>query len=180
MSKLTELADKMAEAIVEIDFVPSTEMIAMKHILLARLEDNPLYAMADITPELAIRIARDKRIASWAKQPGFMDWLQNKSEYRERLTASLAKAMERADKILDSEDPKAYTAQVNILKLYIEAANKMPQKYKEKVYADASVQHLNPAQIDEFMKKAGYVKLNSIPAPELPETIEMEEESSDE
>ena len=164
-----------------IDFQPTADMQNMKQKVLARMEDNPSHSLISITPELALELTKDKRIKEWLKIPGFGDWLCNKSEFKEKLTSLIDMAMEKAREILSTNNERAYGAQVSLVKIMLEAGNKFPKQIKDSKEKDGMIAAMDEKQLEDFLRKAGYVKLNAANIDKaLPITIDMNYEELEE
>ena len=154
-------------------FTPTPDMVVLKQKLLVRMEDSPIYSMAIITPEIAYEVTRDRRVKEWAKIPGFIDWLSNRSEIKEKVAGLLDLALDRAAKILSDDNPKSANVQVGLIKAIIDlSALKAP---KEKDTAK-NIDLMSEEQFEAAVAKMGLVrptKANVIE--QIPETIEQEE-----
>ena len=154
-----QIVEKMAEAMEASSFAPTEVQHKVKAKMIGLIMDNPIYSIEDLTLEGAIDITKDHRLVKWWNIDGFQDWFKNKNEFKQRNEHLIALAQDALERILQSTNPKMAGAQVNAFKVLIEVANKMPAKKGEVKFSDERVQQMDPLQLEEFMKKAGYIRI---------------------
>ena len=152
--------EKLAEAMEAITFTPTEVQLKVKAKMLGLVMDNPIYSLDDLTLEGAIDLTKDRRIAKWWDIDGFQDWFKNKNEFKQRNEHLLSLAQDALERILQSDSPRMASAQVNAFKALIEVANKLPAKKGELKYTDERINQLDPLQLEEFMRKAGYIRIS--------------------
>jgi hypothetical protein len=153
-------------------FTPTPDMIVLKQKLLVRMEDSPIYSMAAITPEIAYEVTRDRRVKEWAKLPGFIDWLSNRSEIKEKVANLLDLALDRAARILSDDNPKAMNVQVGLIKAIIDLSALKASKEKDQ---SKNIDLMSEEQFEAAVAKMGLVRPTKATVIEqIPETIEME------
>lgn len=164
------------EGMAELSFLPVPAHRIVKSAFWASLAENPIIdPLHDkITLALALRITGDARLNRWWSLPGFQEWFSNKDEFRQRVEYLANLALDVAEEILLDRDAHP-NARVNMTKLVIEAANKLPARTSAKddsKYLDAKVATMSREQLEEFIKKQTKALLPSIHSEELPETKE--------
>ena len=147
------------------DFVPSEVMMRAKARLLAAISDNPVYSLEDMSLDVAIEFTKERKLRQWWKQDGFQDWFKNKHEFRAEVEDLLNLGLKRMRTILNSESDKLANAQVSVVKMLMEAGNKMPKQKETSRGFDSNIDKMNSEQLEEFLKRAGYVKLAPPPEP---------------
>lgn len=160
MSKEADLINKLDEAIEAITFNPTEAQVKVKSKMLGLIMDNPVYSLEDLTLEGAMDLTNDKKLAKWWDIDGFQAWFKNKHEFKQRNEHLLSLAQDALERILQSNNPKMAGAQVNAFKALIEVANKMPAKKGEVKFSDENINRMDPLQLEDFMRKAGYVRLS--------------------
>ncbi len=168
--KAERVPEDMGVMMREVEFEPTPDQEKYKVRVMSYLHDNPIYRTADLTYETCYRIVRHQRLASWWKQVGFEEWIQNRNEFREKAEYLLTLAMKRATTILQSTDAKMVGAQVNMIKMVLELTNRMPKENKGK---DKEAPALDPGQLDEFLRLSGYVKLEEAKKLAIPMQVEV-------
>jgi hypothetical protein len=139
----------------EVVFVPQEEHRQLKSMLLVRLVDNPLLTIDNLTLTDAKRILRSSKVEKYWSLPGFVEWLRNSSEYRERIERTWDLAMTALEDILRNTDPKAQGARVSAIKVAAEVANKFPRKESQTNPAIAAIGAMDRAQLEIFLQKQG-------------------------
>ena len=138
-------------------FQPLAEMVQFKQKLLVRMEDSPIYSIANVTPEVAYEVMRDRRVKEWAKLDGFNQWLSNKNETREKVAGLLDLALDRARSILENPEAPA-SVQAGLIKTIIDLSAIKVTKEKD---SSKAIDVMDEKQLEDFMKKAGYVRLTA-------------------
>jgi hypothetical protein len=88
--------------------------------------------------------------------------MQNKNEFKQRLEHLVQLSLDTAEQIISGEaTPPA--ARVNMIKLVWEAASKFPQKVASPNKDSQAAQQMTQEQLDEMMRKAGYVRIENKP-----------------
>jgi hypothetical protein len=113
--------------------------------------------MSDLTPELVMELTKDRRVKAWAKEDGFLEWLQNKNEFRQRLERLIDVGLDTAMDILTNPEEKG-ASKVNLLKILLEVGNRFPSKTQVVKFADSSIDRMTPEQLDGFLARSGYIK----------------------
>jgi hypothetical protein len=152
MSSLNNLSKVLAAATQEVVFVPTADMRRAKAAFWTSLSDHPLgIGDADtLTLAASKQLGADSRLSRWWAVPGFVDWWQNKQEFKQRLEYMAQLALDSLEEILT--DPGANpTAKVNSAKLVLDAANKMPKKVPEE-NLDAKLSSMSRAELEEYVR----------------------------
>jgi hypothetical protein len=173
---MTEIltGERLGNAVQVFEFVPDRAQQRLKAKIMGIIQDNPIYAMSEITYDMAFMLTKDKRLKTWWQQPGFEDWMRNKDEFKQKLQDLVSLSLETAEQIITSEaTPPA--ARVNMIKLVWEAAAKFPQKVANPNKENTAASHMSPEQLDEMMRKAGYVRISAM----QPAQIAQKEEQQD-
>jgi hypothetical protein len=156
--------EELGNAIQAFEFVPDRAQQRVKAKIMGILADNPIYAMSEITYDIAYQLSQDRRLRKWWDIPGFSQWMQNKSEFKQRLEDLVQLSLDTAEDIISNEAmPPA--ARVNMIKLVWEAAAKFPQKVANPNKDSQAAQHMSQEQLDEMMRKAGYVRISEAQKP---------------
>lgn len=176
-SKEADVVELLDRAIEASEFQPTEAQLKVKAKMLGLIMDNPVYSLADLSLEAAMDLTQDKKLERWWNIEGFQDWFKNKNEFKQRNEHLIALAQDAMERILKSSNPKMAGAQVNAFKALLEVANKMPAKKGEVKFSDESINRMDPLQLEEFMRKAGYIRISE----KKPLVIEGEikEETSD-
>jgi hypothetical protein len=125
-----------------VDFRPTDLQVKAKVRFWTRQADNPLADSASVTRQIAIQVTGDQRLAGWWSLPGFADWFTNRDEFRER-----------AEYLVECDDPKVVNAQVQLIKAIIEASGRGPATKKEVKYLDEGVGKLDATQLEQLLSK---------------------------
>lgn len=151
--KITDnVATALSQAVAELTFCPAPEHRRIKSAFWALQNEGQFEPGTEIPLSLALRLTGDGRLSRWWPQPGFRDWFCNKDEFRQRLEYLSHLALDAAEEIL--LDRKANPgARVNMAKLVIEAANKMPQKYAREVFADEKINQMDKRQLQDYISR---------------------------
>lgn len=149
------VTQKGMEVIVgELTFCPSPEHRKVKSAFWAIADETQLVDHSQgIELATALRFTADNRLSRWWPLPGFREWFSNKDEYRQRLEYLANLALDTAEEILI--DKKAHpSARANMVKLVIEAANKMPpRQIAKELYIDEKIHRMDRTQLEEFVRK---------------------------
>jgi hypothetical protein len=162
-----------------LQFVPSEAMSRAKASLMAIISDNPVFNMQDMSLDTAISFTKEKRLRQWWKQEGFVEWFKNGSEFKAEVEDLLMLSIRRLRSILNSDSERMAGAQINAAKLLFETANKIPRAGQQKDQRDA-LDKMNSAEMEEFIKRMGYVKIAAPPDPVFLLTTEDEVEGNTE
>ena len=162
VSQEDRLLEKMTEAMEATSFNPTEIQQKVKAKMIGLIIDNPIYSLDDLSLDAAIDMTKDKRLAKWWDIDGFQDWFKNKNEFKQRNEHLIALAQDALERILQSTNPKMAGAQVNAFKALIEVANKMPAKKGEVKFSDERINQMDPLQLEDFMKKAGYARISEV------------------
>jgi hypothetical protein len=147
-----------------LQFVPSEAMCKAKASLMAILSDNPVFNMQDMSLDTAISFTKERRLRQWWKQDGFVEWFKNGSEFKAEVEDLLMLSLKRLRTILNSDNDKMAGAQISAAKLLFESANKLPKGATPKDSKDA-LDKMNSTEMEEFIKRMGYVKIAAPPEP---------------
>ena len=153
------------------EYEPTTQQRRIKAKLLTLVQDNPLFSLEDLTLDKAMQITKARQLKLWWNKPGFQEWFCNRNEFRALVMEGADVAVMRMINILQLDDPRYAGAQVNAAKLLFEAANKMPAKQKEVKYSDESINKMDPLQLEDFLRKAGYVRLEEVAPANQPQLL---------
>lgn len=105
------------------------------------------------TMEIA-QTVRDNRLMNWWAIPGFKDWFLNSTEHIERLEYLFSLALDAAEDVLLTDDPKAATAKVNMVKIIAELAKKMPSK-EVNSFKDDKIAKMSKEEIEAYLAEQG-------------------------
>lgn len=137
----------------ELVFIPTPSQRQVKARLITKLVDNPLLDAASLTLSEAEQITNSAQLKDWWGRPGFKEWFLDQNEYRQRLEYLFSLALDAAEEILLSTDPRSQSARVSMVKLLAELANKVPRETIK--YADDAISKMDKAQIEAFLEKNG-------------------------
>lgn len=160
VAKVENLVEQLQEAVEAVSFQPTEAQVKVKSKMLGLIMDNPVYSIDDLTLEAAIDLTNDRKLEKWWNIDGFQNWFKNRNEFKQRNEHLLSLAQDALERILTSTNAKMAGAQVNAFKALIEVANKMPAKKGEVKFSDESINRMDPLQLEDFMRKAGYVRVN--------------------
>lgn len=167
-----EVVKRGIEVSEDLFFVPSAEMRKAKAAYWAKIEDSGLPSPPPTLPH-AVKISGVRALNKWWSMPLFQEWFGNRDEYRQRIEFLVDLALDKAQAILMSDDPKTATASVSLIKILIEASNKMPQRYDRIKYADEAIQKMDKAELENFVAKNAHL----ISASEAPSDSEAAAET---
>lgn len=157
------------EIVEDITFLPSPEQRKAKAAFWASYSENPLVGLDVLTVSDAVTLSRDRRVRSWWSLPSFREWFLNQDEFRQRLEYLANLALDTAESIL--LDTKAHpSARANMVKLVIEAAGRMPNKFAKEKYIDERIGSMDRKQLEEYIRRASRY---------IPSTPQQEEASSE-
>lgn len=152
MSKKPIMGKKTQDAVTDLLFTPSMAQRKVKAAFWIIHNENPIISKDKINMAYIIQQVDDGRIRNWWGVPGFQDWFLNKEEVRQRIEYLFDVAMDQAEVMLLDQSTQP-SAKVNLIKLLSELADKMPAKSKEIKFLDASIEKMDAAQLDEYIKK---------------------------
>lgn len=134
MSKTTTYkASKAATSVLseavrdEVLFTPSKTQRRAKACFWVAWQDNPSVDIELITAQEAVHLSNSPAVNSWWSSPGFKEWFLNRDEHRQRLEYLYDLALDAAEEILLSTDPKTQSARVNVIKAVAELGSKFPK-----------------------------------------------------
>jgi hypothetical protein len=149
INKLNDLLDQVV-------FLPSPEQRRIKAAFWALYADM---GTQPITLSLAQTLTGESRLKAWWGLPGFREWFLNKDEFRQRVEYLAHLALDTAEEILS--DPKANpSARVNMAKLMVEVAGRMPNKWEQKKFADDFINKMSKDELKAYLEKVGVKYLN--------------------
>ena len=145
------------DGIAELTFLPSPEHRRIKSAFWASIAENPILDPASDGVSLAAaqRITGDARLPRWWQLPGFKEWFANKDEFRQRVEYLANLALDVAEEVLLDRDAHP-SARVNMTKLVIEVANKIPSRASQKdenKFLDARIAQMGREELEEFIRK---------------------------
>jgi len=153
LSAVKQVSETIQTSIKEgLIFTPSTKQRKLKSRLWVRLNENPVTDLTNVGRDYVESIVGES-LKKWWSEPGFTDWLFNKMEQRERLEYLFELALDAAEEILTSDDPRSNSAKVAMVGKIAELAAKTPSKSDGEKFKDEFIQQMNRAQIEEFIKK---------------------------
>ncbi len=152
------------------DFVPDSDMVKYKQKLLIRLEENPAFSLSHITAEVAGEVLPSPNLKIWLKQTGFIEWLSNRSEAREKVAGLIDLALDRARRLLE-DDRTSPSVQLGLIKTIFDVAA-VKSKKEEGKDVTKQIEGMDKAAFDKFLASTGYIKL---PTPVTPTIIDIEE-----
>lgn len=135
------------------DFVlyePTTGQKKAKARLLIQLEDNPVASLDKLTCEQASQLAKYDFRKVWG-QPGFKYWLTNQNEFRQRVEHLANRALDAAEEILDSDDPRLAGAKVSVISKVTELAAKLPKQQSARMLDDV-VANMGKKELEQFIR----------------------------
>lgn len=163
----------LAELVGDLTFLPSPEQRKAKSAYWTVRADSPLQADR-ITLQEAQSATGEGRLRKWWTLPGFPEWFANREEFRQRVEYLANLALDTAEEILLDRNVNA-NARVQMAKLVIEAANRMPQKYQKELYVDEKVAQMGKKELEEYIRKAS-ILLAPLPEPVSPPAAPVTEE----
>ena len=160
--KVPSVGEKLNNAIQVFEFLPDRAQQKAKAKLMGILADNPIYAMGEITQEMAMDLLHDRRLKAWWDIPGFSDWMQNKNEFRQRLEHLVQLSLDTAENLIMNEATSP-AARVNMIKLVWEAASKFPIRTANTGKDTVTASQMTQEQLDDMMRRAGYARIEAAP-----------------
>ena len=133
-------------------YSPTTAQKQAKARMLIALEENPIKAVGELTCAEASKLARYGFQKYWTV-PGFQDWLLCRSEFKERVEYLKYIAMDAAEEILLSDDPKLASARVTLIKAVAVMGNEMPDKKDSNNLVDDFIQKMNKHELQQYIEK---------------------------
>lgn len=155
VSKLMTQANKSLEKSAEnVVFKPTPEQRRAKSTFWSYFSEDDAPIPEFISDAMASKFGADRRISQWWGSTDFVAWFTNKDEFRQRLEFLSQLALDAAEEILSSPTVPPQ-AKVNMAKLVIEAANKMPNKYAkdDQNFLDSRIAKMDKKQLEEFISK---------------------------
>lgn len=140
------------------EFKPSVPQKKAKAAFWVNWQDDPQLDPKLMTKDEAAILSGQPRVSAWWAQEGFRDWFINRQEHKARLEYLYDLALERAEKILLSEDPKTASAQVNVIKAVADLGAKFPGR--EGVTGDMAswlkaINQMDAVQLKALFEKEG-------------------------
>lgn len=148
---------------------PTVRQRTAKAVFWAAASDNPVFNSEEMTAAEAGIVAKDGNVEAWWKQPGFRDWFFNSNEHSSRLEVLFSMAMDAAEDILLSTDPKTASARVTLIKTLAELTNRVP-KQGGGIFLDGNIAKMDKAQLEAFLENKGV----SVRTRKSPEALEAE------
>lgn len=136
------------------DFVlwePTTGQKKAKSRLLISLQENPVATLESLTCEQASKLGKYDFRKYWG-QPGFQAWLKNASEFRQRVEHLANRALDVAEEILDSDDPRLAGAKVSVISKVTELAAKLPKQADARML-DSVVADMGKKELEQFIRE---------------------------
>lgn len=152
-SSHTDRVQKLDTLLGEISFSPSAEQRQCKAAFWARLEENPICSPDSVTLAAASQLTGEGQLSRWWSIAGFSDWFANKNEFRERIEYLAGRSLDIAEEIIEDVNANP-SARVNMIKLIMEVAQKMPGKGGTKSPGKDPLDGMTPAQLEHELKKA--------------------------
>jgi hypothetical protein len=132
-----------------IEFIPTDSMRKAKAAFWSSHSDNPtLQVSPDLNDENKATLASQAGMPkSWWKDTKFIDWFNNREEFKQRLDYLAQLALDSAEEILKSRDA-APQAKVAMAKLVLEANGKANGEEK---FMDARIAEMDKAELEKFI-----------------------------
>jgi hypothetical protein len=159
-------------------FTPTPSQRKSKATFWLRMEDNVAFDAESATLADVTQLTNSAQVKDWWAKPGFREWFLNRDEHRQTLEYLYGLGLETAERILRSTEPKAMSAQVNILKVLGELASKFPRQKESGRYLDATIQKMDKLELAAYLEKEG-VQVK-IAAQKIPEVIDVSPSDSEE
>lgn len=167
-SRTDTAAEKLVGIIQDITFLPNPEHRKAKAAFWALYSEAPLADTDRISCALAVQMSGDPRVTRWWSLPGFQEWFANKDEFRQRMEYLANLALDTAEEML--LDKKVHpSARANMVKLVIEAANRMPNRFAKEQYTDERIGSMGRKELEAYVRRA-------IPGLALTEAVKPEGE----
>ena len=166
------IARLLESGIQDLVFIPVPSHRRVKSAFWASINENPILDPASdgISLSMALQITGDTRLNKWWHLPGFVEWFVNKDEFRQRVEYLANLALDVAEEILLDRDSNP-NARVNMTKLVIEVANKLPKNNKDdSKFLDARIASMSKEELEDFIRKQS--KLLMPASANLPESEE--------
>lgn len=160
-------ANILAELVGDLTFLPSPEQRKTKSAYWTLRADSPLNSDQITLPE-AQQVTGEGRLRKWWSLPGFPEWFANREEFRQRVEYLANLALDTAEEILLDRNINA-NARVQMAKLVIEAANRMPQKYQKELYVDEKVSQMGKKELEEYIRRASLLLTPTPPEVAVPD-----------
>jgi len=148
---LNNLSKVLAAAAQDVVFEPTPEMRRAKAAFWASLSDHPLGDADTLSLAASKQLGADSRLSRWWVVPGFVDWWQNKQEFKQRLEYLAQLSLDSLEEVLTSPDSNA-TARINAAKLVLDAANKMPRNSQPADTLDQKLATMSRTELEAFVR----------------------------
>lgn len=135
-------------------FEPSKPQMKLKAKFWTIFNENPIADYDNITLDTVRQLTDNEGVNKWWKVPGFREWFLNKDEHRFSAAYVWALCMQRMEKILANDDPKAANAQVNLIKFVAELTGNS-RKNSQDSMIDKFIAEMDEAQIQAYLEKQG-------------------------
>ena len=147
---LKDINKILAAASTDLTFAPTPDMRRAKAAFWHRVADAPLFDGGPVTLAVAQQFGADKRLSKWWTLPGFVEWFQNREEFRERLEYLADIALDSLEQVLTDPDSNP-SAKVASAKLVLEAASKMPKK--EADTPASRLETMSRTELEDYVRK---------------------------
>lgn len=164
--------ERITQIMDDLIFIPNIEQRKIKAAFWAKYSNAPQVDVSKITPQIVQKMVEDTRVVKWWCMYGFREWFLNEDEFRQRSEYLAHLAQDTLEQIMLDPDAN-HNAKVNAAKLAIEVANRMPQKWQKTVYLDDSIQKMDQAQLEQFIRQKSLV----VPEEKIYESSTIEESS---
>lgn len=144
--------ERLQQVVDDLVFLPTLDQRRIKAAFWAKYANAPQVDVSKVTAAHVQRFIEDSRIPRWWSMYGFREWFLNEDEFRQRSEYLAHLAQDTLEQIMLDPDAN-HNAKVNAAKLAIEVANRMPQKWQKITYLDDSIQKMDQAQLEQFIKQ---------------------------
>lgn len=144
--------ERITQVVDDLIFLPSPDQRQAKAAFWAKYSQAPQVEVSKITVGHIQKIIPETRLPRWWGMYGFKEWFLNEDEFRQRSEYLAHLAQDTLEQIMLDPDAN-HNAKVNAAKLAIEVANKMPQRWQKVAYLDDSIQKMDQAQLEQYIRQ---------------------------
>jgi len=145
--------DRVERVIDDMVFAPTDAQLRVKSAFWMRMRENPTLDPDSVTAQDVAEVTRDSRVTSWWSTAGFRTWFLNSKSIEERMEYLLDRWVDSVYCILEDEDPKSFTAKINLGKLLVDITGRAPATRKEVKVLDTTIPNTKE-ELEEFLRQS--------------------------
>jgi len=134
-------------------FVPTTEMRKIKQKFWYSWKQGP--SKGDITIAQVINITGCRSVETWAKRPGFKEWLINDQEHGQRLEYLFDIGLDALESLILTGERAG--DKLKAIEQVAKLSQKIGKPEAQIRFMDQDIQEMNEKQIDAYLKKLGVI-----------------------